>query len=248
MLRRATISTSMIVSVYVGLWAANPASAALVTLEGADVYFIYDTANVDPAYGTLTVNGNQILALPTGFRAESIGGVGSHTGQAQDSFNATGTIQIKAKPGFQLDGINIKEVGSYSMTPGNTSVGVGASLRVFDWNDFVFGPQEFSSLSVTPLNRRTGTNQSWSGTAGFNLATSAWDSINHVGLQLDETLTATSYAPGEHAWIQKTAAGGAIEVSVFTSIIPIPAAVWLMGSGLLALVGFGTKRRQQGGV
>jgi hypothetical protein len=73
-----------------------------------------------------------------------------------------------------------------------------------------------------------------------------WDDRDHVGLTLQNTLTAVSSAEGEFAWIQKKAVGSEIIVSTSEfppAIVPIPAAAWLFGSGLLGLIGIARRKK-----
>jgi len=55
-------------------------------------------------------------------------------------------------------------------------------------------------------------------------------------LSLQNTLTAEADEAGENAWIQKKA------TITITALVPIPAAVWLFGSGLIGLVAWGRRR------
>jgi hypothetical protein len=143
-----------------------------------------------------------------------------------------------------LDAIDVGEVGDYRMTAGGTSVDIDGWLRVFDWFDPVpvFGTEESANLLVSGvLNIQDGALHNWSASAGFDLTTATWDGLDHVGLTLQNNLSAVSMASGESAWIQKKAVG--VEVSISTSVIPVPGAVWLFGSGLLGLAGVARKRK-----
>ena len=205
-------------------------------LEGATVCFVYDPNNIDPKYGTPSVSGDTIFVTPTDFLALSENTTGSVP------VTGTGTIQVVAKPGYVLDGINFGEVGDYRMTPGATSVDVDPYLRVFDWANPIFGTEDTLFVPVTgDLTIKDGNLHNWSAAGGFDLTTPTWDGINHVGLTLQNTLEAVSLAAGESALIQKKAIGSSVDVS--TSPVPVPAALWLFGSGLLGLVGVARRRR-----
>jgi hypothetical protein len=217
--------------------------AGEVGLEGTTVCFVYDPNDVDPLYGSLTVSGDNIFVTPTAFKAESNDGAGTV------QVSGTGTIQVIAKPGFVLDGINVGEVGDYRMLQaagGSTSVDVDGWLRVFDWFDPtpIFGTEEFTNLAITGnLTIADGNNHNWGGAGGFDLSTPLWDSRDHVGLTLQNTLTAFSSVYGDQARIQKKAVGSEITVSISTSVVPIPAAAWLFTSGLLGLIGIARRKK-----
>ena len=205
--------------------------------EGATVCFVYDPNDIDSLYGTPSVSGDTIFVTPTDFKAEAL----DDSGTAITS--GTGTVQIIAKPGYVLDAINFRELGDYKMvsSTGSTSVDVDPWLRVFDWTDPLFGQEETMTVPVTgDLTIADGNFHDWSAAGSFDLTTAAWDGKDHVGLTLQNTLTAISTVVGESAFIQKKAIGAGIEVT--TSPVPVPAAVWLFGSGLLGLVGVARRR------
>lgn len=217
----------------------NYGGSGLTALEGATVCFVFDPNGIDPLFGSLSSSGDNIFATPTAFKALSENGAGSVT------VSATGTIQVVAKPGWVLDGINVGEIGDYRLTAGDTSVDVDAWLRVFDWFDPtpLFGTEETTNLAVSgDLTIKDGNLHNWTAQGGFDLSTPLWDNRDHVGLTLQNTLNAISLANGESAMIQKKAVGSEITVSVFTTPIPVPAAVWLFASGLLGLAGLARRR------
>jgi hypothetical protein len=206
-------------------------------LEGATVCFRYKPENVDPLFGSLQVSGDNIFAVPTSFKALSTDGQGTVI------TTATGTIEVVAKQGYQLDAINVGERGDYRLSGVGSYVDVDGYLRVFDFNDPtpIFGTEEEVFLTVSgDLTINDGNLHLWSAAGGFDLTSTLWTDINHVGLTLQNTLTAYTalgLSPSS-AMIQKKATGTEIEVSVITStVVPVPAAVWLLGSGLLGLVG-----------
>ena len=204
--------------------------------EGATVCFVYDPNDIDPLYGAPSVSGNTIFVTPTNFKAEAIDNGGTVI------TSGTGTVQIIAKPGYVLDAINFRELGDYKMVGGNgTSVDVDPWLRVFEWADPLFGQEDSMTVPVTGNLTIADSNlHDWSAAGSFDLTTPAWDGKDHVGLTLQNTLTAISTVAGESALIQKKAIGAGIEVT--TSPVPVPAAVWLFGSGLLGLVGVARRR------
>jgi hypothetical protein len=211
--------------------------AGETALEGTSVCFVYDPNDIDPKYGTPSVSGDTIFVTPTSFLAESNNTDGNVT------TTGTGTIQIIAKSGYVLDGINFGEVGDYRMTAGAESVDVDPFLRVFEWGAVpTLGAEETLFVPVTgDLTIKDDNLHNWSASGGFDLTTSTWDDINRVGLTLQNTLSAVSLVDGEGALIQKKAIGSSVDVTTST-VVPVPAAVWLFGSGLLGLVGVARRR------
>jgi hypothetical protein len=226
--------------VYAAFCADNYSGGSLVALEGATVCFVYDPANIDPLFGTLSASGDNIFATPTDFKALSENGAGSVT------ISGAGTVQVVAKPGYVLDAINVGEIGDYRMSAGGTSVDVDGWLRVFDWFDPVpvFGTEETTNLTIFgDLTIQDNNFHDWSASGGFDLSTPLWNGRDHVGLTLQNTLNAISGADQESALIQKKAVGSGVSVSVFTSPIPVPAAFWLFASGLVGMIGVARRRR-----
>jgi hypothetical protein len=60
---------------------------------------------------------------------------------------------------------------------------------------------------------------------------------------IENVLTATSITQAESAFIEKKFAGGSVGLVVNPTAIPVPAAIWLFGSGLLGLVGIARRKR-----
>lgn len=218
--------------------------SAIVHVSGNTVDFIYDTDLIDPLFGTLSVSGDTIFATPIDFKASSTNGVGATTGTETDLLNAIGTIQVVAKTGYSFTGISVAEGGIYNIT-GDGSVDVDASLRLFDWNDPApfFGTEETVNMTLnSTLSVNDGNNNQWSASGDFDMTTALWDGVTHVGLTLDNTLRATTLlGSGDSALIDKSAVG-AVGFAIETAVIPVPAAVWLFGSGLLGLLAVARKR------
>ena len=189
-------------------------------------------------FGTIEVVGDSIIATPTDFRAESLNGAGTV------SVNDNGAIQVIAKSGYQIDGVNILERGDYLMSGAGTSVDVDGWADVWDWNDALFGPSVQQTLAISgDLTINDGAIHTWTGATAFDLSGATWDGINYIGLQLQNNLLASTAAFDETAWIEKKLVGGGIDLSIVTTVIPVPAAVWLFGSGLIGLVAFARRKK-----
>jgi len=222
-------------------------NAALVQVAGDTVDFIYDTDTINPLYGSLQVVGDTIFALPTNLGAASTDGVAVNTtGSSIDFVQAIGTIQIVVHDGYSFDGINVSERGNYNISNGGPGiVDIDASLRVFDWNNAapITGTEDTTNLiSTNDFTLNDGINHEWTASGGFDLTTTLWNDVNHLGLTLDNTFTASSSA-GNYSWINSNAVAGSFGVSIATTVIPVPAAVWLFGSGLIGLAGFARRKK-----
>lgn len=217
------------------------AHAALVTLSGDTVDFIFDDA--DPGlqmYGTLTAVGDSIFATPSEIRAESTNIMGAIL------FNATGSIQVRAKDGYQLASITVIERGDYQMSAGAQSVGVSGWLSATNLYDFL--QSESVNMNITGDLTQKGTvgPVNWTGDGSLDFMAGLWEDtlLKHITLTLQNNLVASSLTEGEWAWIQKKFTGGAVDVVIETvAVVPVPAAVWLLGSGLLGLVGVARRRK-----
>lgn len=205
-------------------------SAIVHVGSGNTVDFYYNDA--DPgtlAYGSLQVSGDTIYATPTTFEASALNGDGT------DLFSNTGYVIVVAKEGFSFAGVDILEGGTYS-TSGNGSVNVQSSLRVMD-SDNIF-TQETGSLAISDLSL-AGVN-SWQGNLSYDMTLAMWDNTNSIHLTLTNLLYATSPDTESTAFINKTLAGASIGMSITT--IPLPAAVWLFGSGLIGLLALARRK------
>ncbi len=204
---------------------------------GDTVIFKYvGTTSSMGLFGTIEVVGDSIVATPTNFRAESLNGAGAV------SVSDNGAIQVIAKSGYQIDGVNILERGDYRMSGAGTSVDVDGWADVWDWND-LWGPSVQQTLAISgDLTINDGAVHTWTGSTVFDLSGATWDGINYIGLQLQNNLLASSAAFGESAWIEKKLVGGGIDLSIVTTVIPVPAAVWLFGSGLIGLLAFARRK------
>lgn len=203
-------------------------NASTVHLIGDTVDFYYDDAQPGmSAYGTLSVVGDSIFAQSVNLSADASNG-------SFDSINALGTITIVAKSGYSFDFMQVAQFGDYALSGSGASINVNGTLTVEDSANAA--TTSSNSLLVTGLGLNDGLTHEWQATSGFDLSTAAWNNVNSIELSLDTLLSATTTTNGESAFTQSKFVGGGM-VTIETSVVPVPAAVWLFGSGLLGLAG-----------
>ena len=206
-------------------------SAIVLAGSGTTVDFWYDNEDQNTLdFGTLQVTGDTIFATPT-FSISAANGVGTKI------FQSIGSIFVTAKDGYSFSSIDVIEGGTYQTT-GNGTVDATGTLRVLNsTNPFSF---ETSNLNMTDLTL-PGVN-SWQGDLSYDMSTAMWDNVNSIQLTLTTTLFATSPDGDSTAVINQTLAGSSMGVSINT--IPVPAAVWLFGSGLISLAGIARRKNR----
>jgi len=217
------------------LFAAAP-NAAIVTLNGTDVSFTYDDSTV---FGTANVVNNSIFFQPTNFIAESLNGAGAV------SLRETLIIDVQAtSAGYNMSSFLLAEQGDYELTGTGSSVSASGRLGVASLTSTcgLFLPcKDASIFNVANTDLDTiGTLTAWSGSTSVDLAdTIGWGSDSSVQLSLQNNLLATTLNDGESAMIQKKF--GAIGITV--NPVPVPAALWLFGSGLVGLAIFAKRKK-----
>jgi len=207
-------------------------SAIVHAGSGNTVDFYYDDADQGTLdYGTLQITGDTIFATPSF-------GVSAANGEGTNIFQNIGSIFVVAKDGYSFSSIDIVESGTYQTT-GNGTVDLTGSLQIIDSDaPLLTNATDFlgvSDLSLSGLN-------SWQASLNYDLTTAMWDNTNSIQLTLTNTLFATSPDGGSTAIINQTLTGSSMGMSINT--IPVPAAVWLFGSGLIGLAGVARRRNQ----
>jgi len=201
------------------LFAASSASAALVTLDGDNIVYVYETDdNVDALalFGAPDIVGDTVRFLSSTFRAESNNGEGAVTETANFIFK-----RVYSKDGADIANIEVTEFGDYEISGGDTAeadVLLTASSNV-DLSDFTSGSDSFDAAGDS------GGLMTWQMVAAVNPGAAFTFDANDLALSLQNTLRAVTDANGETAWIQK-------KLTLVASTIPVPAAVWLFGSAL----------------
>ncbi len=222
---------------------ALPVNAALVTLCGPNICYEYDN---DPlanpgvggaAFGTPTLlTGSDVLAFtPTAFAAEAQGVGGTDTNVQSFTFT-----RIYSLTGAELVNLSASESGDYQIINGGT-VSAQLDLEITDLVDDLGTtgfPESATSGGTFSSSSPTGfVPAEWSLDGSISPSAAFDDLASEISLMVTNTLQADTTAAGEYARIDKK-----LFLTV-TTIVPVPAAVWLFGS---ALLGLGALRRMSG--
>ena len=203
------------------------AQAATVTLNGSTINYQYDTVTNSAAlalFGAPTIVGDTVRFLPPSFRAESLDGVATNTPLASTDVVSANFIfdRVYSTNQLALTQIKIIEFGDYEITNGD-AVSADLLLTMSNNNNFL----EFTSdAQAFDALGDSGGLQTWQLTSTLDPIFEFSPVANDVAITIQNTLTATTNANGEVAWIQKKI------TLVATAVIPVPAAVWLFGSAL----------------
>lgn len=216
------------VAAALSLWGAG-AQAAPVTVYGDDLAFTYDDSSL---FGTATVVGNTLVFSPTSFRAESANNAG--TVLVSETLN----IDVEViTPGKRIGQLRFFEAGDYYRSSSAADVRVSGYLHAlsltrtnpatylpyFTSNVFNLGPGDLAT---------TGASDTWAGGVTIDLASvTGWGSDTEVRATIQNNLIVEAYR-ADTAWVEKKAGAVGLEVT----LVPVPAAVWLFGSGLIGLV------------
>jgi hypothetical protein len=210
-----------------------PVQAAPITKCGTSICYTYDDAQgAVGLFGTPTLVGDSLVFLPPSFRAESLNGAGTDVVSANFIFD-----NIYSKNGVSdITNLTVYESGDYDIINGD-EVGADVLLTVVNLEPnpgFPPIPETGTSLTSFDAFGDSGGQQEWELLNSYNLADDFSLSTKSLQLSLQNTLTATALDSGDSAWIQKKL--------TFTAAVPVPAAVWLFGSGL-GLLGWMRRRR-----
>jgi hypothetical protein len=200
---------------------------------GTSICYSYDDAQgAVLLFGTPTLVGDSLVFLPPNFRAESLNGAGVDIATANFIFD-----NVYSKNGVtDITNLTVYESGDYDIINGS-EVGVDILLTVVNLEPnpgFPPIPETGTSLTSFTATGDSGGQQEWELLNSYNLADDFSLSTKSLQLSLQNTLTATALDSGDSAWIQKKL--------TFTAAVPVPAAVWLFGSGL-GLLGWMRRRR-----
>lgn len=209
---------------------AFTSQAATITQYGTDISYTYDDST---AYGTGVVVGNSIFFTPSAFLAESLDGAGLTTATATLNIDVSATTS-----GFSMASFSLFEDGDYRLRGSGASVNADAFFRATS-STTTCGTslcQATTLFDAGTLSDTGGSLALWNMGDSLNLASVAgWGSDTDVRLTIQNNLTAETLASGEIAFIQK-------KFSLAIPEVPVPAAVWLFGSGLVGLIGLARRK------
>jgi len=211
------------------LLASFAAYGATVTQCGPNVCYEYDDSQVAASgsyYGLPTLIGDDMRFLPTTYKAQSTDGVGINTGTNTDTYGSTFVFdRIYSVSGEEIATITFTERGDY-FVQNDGSVQANMLMLIANNNDAAECDCVLDSFSDSGANALT----LWQLSGSFDAAANFESLANDVSISLQNTLSAYTDASGEDAWLQKKF------MSVSVTVVPVPAAVWLMGSALGLLV------------
>jgi hypothetical protein len=230
----------------ISLLLSIPAHSAMVTKQGAGFDVTYDDSKLG-LFGTLDLNGNNLLFTPNEFKAQSLNGNGLNI-----QSSTANDIRIIAKNDFTFGSILLQEYGDYFLM-GESQVSVGGQLRVFDPAN-PFTTQTTSRIDVsstTSLTINDGLTHDWVASAFIDKATPTvlgdaadWlASAGEIVLTIENIMTAfTQSGTGpQAAFIEKKFAGVGLTI---TSPVPEPNAWGSLSAGIFVL-GVMVSRRKQ---
>ena len=197
------------------------------TLAGPGITWVFDVNTQDFAgqkFGAPTLIGDAIRFLPTSFSADSLNGAGAASTSRFFVFD-----RVFSNAGAEIASITTTEKGDYFIING---VSVGAQLYTQITNNnpnfgFEFATDTQSTGTITaPTN---GVATLWSLSGAVTPAASFVGYASDVSFGLQNTLQALTSAAASEAFIQKKFS---IDVTAVMTVVPVPAAAWLFGSGL----------------
>ena len=219
-----------------GLLASLSAYSVTVKQCGPNICYEYDDSQIAAStsyFGVPTLIGDDMRFLPTSYKAQSTDGVGIHTGTNTDSYSSTFVFdRIYTVSGAEIANITYTERGDYSIT-NDGNVQADFLMLIANNSDATECDCVLDSFSDSGANSLA----LWELNTSFDAPNSFDPLPNDVSISLQNTLTASTDAAGEDAWVQKKF------MTVSVTAVPVPAAVWLMGSGLGLLAMRGRRRR-----
>ena len=211
----------------------STAQSTIVQVEGDDLIFTYDDSTY---FGTAMLNGNSLFFLPTEFQVASANTDGFQ--EVTDTLNIG--IDVKAGSTFDIGGLQQYIAGDYMMTGSTSAVSVSGSLML----------DSHTSDNTTTLNYTAdqlnvvGALTEWSSLNTIELSDfTDWGSDSSLSLSYSSTMSASSHALGDSAFIQQKVS--AVGFQVIAALDPDdesepvevvePSTLILLSMGMLAL-------------
>jgi hypothetical protein len=220
------------------LFSLSPAYATTQSYCGPNLCYEWsDTQAAYGLYGPPQFIDDDAYFTPTVFEARSVDGVGVHTGTNTDFVDGTWVFSriYTSNPDNEIGAILAYEEGDYLINyPGGEVHGV-LYLGGFGLNSIE--PTIIGTDSVDYYGTSSGL---WYMMATLTPAASLTQVANNISLTVQNQLyafTTNASAGSEIAWIEKKLI---LQISTLLpgnppEVVPVPAAVWLFGSGLGAL-------------
>ena len=214
-------------------FSALPANAVPVNLCGTSICYEYDNdALVNPgisAYGAPTLlSGNTLKFVPTNFNADSDASTSIPGPTRVELFKFS---RVYTTDGGEIASISVTESGDYQII-GAGFVNVNMRLQSVDNVDDGAATPGFPETTAPQFNWNTSTPTggplvNWALTGTVTPAALFSDLATDIDFSIQNTLQAFATSPN-YAFVQKKLS---LTITA-TSTIPVPAAVWLFGSGL----------------
>jgi hypothetical protein len=230
----ATRFTALVVSLF-GMYSLQ-ANAGTVTDCGPSICYTYDDAQAATAlFGTPTLVGDSLVFLPPSFRADT---TTLDVSETTDIVVANFIFdEIYSVNNVDITRLIAYESGDYDII-GGSEVGADVLFTVVNLEPnpgFPPLPESGTNLTSFTATGDSGGQQEWELYNDYIFGDDFDLTTKSLQVSLQNTLTAIASNPDE-AWIQKKL--------TFTAAVPVPAAVWLFGSGL-GLLGFTRLRRSK---
>lgn len=164
--------------------------------------------------GTTTISGNQITIGINNFKAD---GASQVTVSALDTFSFT----VTAPTGFKIAKITYTESGK-----GETTNGFAAATGSITADGT---PKNFLTQLFIPNTSES----DWSITGSVNIANK-----DSIAVSIVNSLFAAAFLPTDLAYVEKTGAS----ISVDIAPVPVPPAVWMLGSAIVGLATVGRRK------
>lgn len=219
-------------------------NAQAVTLSGATVDYSFDDTALDALFGTFSVllGTDTLQFLPLTWKTTSPS-ILFPTGGIDSLLNAiTPLITVTAKTGYTLNKMSLYERGDYKRVqfyPGNsTYVSVAGQFIVNNVvhqtgaDDVGESDGELDHVKIIDPPSGSSLTQPW------DLEASTFVSGDWAVFQVQNAVTVASANVFNSAFLHKKA----IEITVGTTVVPLPPAAWMLGSALVGLVAVGRRK------
>lgn len=233
------IGKLLTVGTVVGLaFGMHQAQAITQTYCGPTVCYQYDDAQAAVAlFGLPGFVGDSAYFLPTVFEARSADGVGIHTFTNTDFVDATFVFSkvYTVNPLVEITSMVAYEEGDYEVNYAQGEVHGDLYFRAKGLNNLLEGSL-IDQDAVDVVGTSAGL---WSMSGSLAPAAQLTQLANNMTVTIQNQLsafTSNTTAGSELAWIEKK-----LTLDITTTVVPVPAAIWLFGSALGLL---GVARRQ----